>query len=101
MHASHYRMDGSGAHQRRSQRVVLHGALIALTHPVEKGQILWLTNRATKAEQLCKVMYLGPSSGGKSQIGIEFTKPCPDFWRIAFPPEDWTIPDHMTATSDL
>jgi hypothetical protein len=128
MQTSHYRADGSGAHQRRSQRVVLslsimvrsdasaqappfeeatqtlvvnaHGALIALMHRAEKGQTLWLTNRATKAEQLCKVMYLGPVSGGKSQVGIEFIQPCPDFWRIAFPPEDWTLPEQMGVTEN-
>jgi hypothetical protein len=37
----------------------------------------------------CQVTYLGPVSGNKAQIGVEFIKPSPHFWHIAFPPEDW------------
>jgi len=33
---------------------------------------------------------LGPVRGGKAEIGLEFTAPRPTFWRVAFPPEDWT-----------
>lgn len=70
-----------------------HGALLALAGKVEKGQTLRLINQATHQEQLCHVMFLGPSSGGKAKVGVEFKTPSPDFWRIAFPPEDWTIPE--------
>jgi hypothetical protein len=70
-----------------------HGALIALAGKVEKGQTLRLTNRATQEEQLCNVVHVGPVSGGKAQVGVEFKTPSPDFWRIAFPPEDWTAPE--------
>jgi hypothetical protein len=76
-----------------------HGALIALAGKVEKAQILRLTNRATKEVQLCHVVHLGPLSGGKAQVGIEFKSPAPDFWRIAFPPEDWTAPEPEPAVS--
>ena len=78
-----------------------HGALIALAGHVEKGQTLYLTNRTLHAEQLCRVIYVGPISGGKAQIGVEFTKPSPDFWRITFPPEDWTMPEQTPATSKV
>jgi len=36
------------------------------------------------------VAFLGPVRGGKAEIGLEFTAPRPTFWRVAFPPEDWT-----------
>jgi hypothetical protein len=36
------------------------------------------------------VAFLGPVRGGKGEIGLEFTAPRPTFWRVAFPPEDWT-----------
>ena len=75
-----------------------HGALIAIAGKVEKGQTLRLTNRTTHEEQLCHVMYVGPVSGGKAQIGVEFKTPSPDFWHIAFPPEDWTAPEPEPAT---
>jgi hypothetical protein len=35
-------------------------------------------------------VYLGPQQLDKQEIGIEFVKPSPLFWRIAFPPSDWT-----------
>jgi hypothetical protein len=74
-----------------------HGAMIGLAAKIEKGQILRLRNRATQEEQVCKVVYMGPALGGKAQIGVEFTSPVPDFWRIAFPPEDWTVPQQAPA----
>jgi hypothetical protein len=42
------------------------------------------------------VAFLGPVRGGKAEIGLEFTSPHPTFWRVAFPPEDWT-PRHPEA----
>jgi hypothetical protein len=75
-----------------------HGALIGLAAKIEKEQILRLMNRATREEQVCKVVYTGPVLGGKAQIGVEFTSRAPDFWRIAFPPEDWTVPQQAPAT---
>jgi hypothetical protein len=118
---------GPKSGQRRSQRVILsvaitvraegdrgasfeeethtmvvnaHGALIGLIHKVEKGQKLRLTNRATKTELDCQVTYLGPLAGNKAQIGVEFIKPSPHFWHIAFPPEDWTIPEQTPAATN-
>lgn len=73
--------------------VNVHGALILLKGKVVKGQKLRLTNRRTKEEQLCRVATVSPASGGKAQVGIEFLKPSPDFWRISFPPEDWVVPE--------
>ena len=77
-----------------------HGALISLAAKVSKGQKLRMTNRATKAEQLCRVATMYPPSGGKAQIGVEFLTPSPDFWRISFPPEDWAFNEPTPATSD-
>ena len=119
---------GPDASRRRSQRVILslrvivrtedgpkaasfeeethtlvvnaHGALIALEGKVTRGQKLRVTNRATKAEQVCRVASLGATSEGKAQIGIEFLKPSPDFWQISFPPEDWVVPETSSVTSD-
>jgi hypothetical protein len=78
--------------------VNLHGALILLKGKVAKGQKLRLTNRRTKEEQLCQVATVSPGTGGKAQVGVEFLKPSPDFWRISFPPEDWVVPEPSSAT---
>lgn len=94
---------GDASFKEETQTLVVnaHGALIALAGRVEKGQILHLTSRTMHEGQQCRVTYVGPATGGKAQVGVEFTKPSPDFWRIAFPPEDWVVPDQPPATGKV
>ena len=73
-----------------------HGALILLAPPVEEGDRVSLKNKMTGEELLCSVVYLGLIEGGRLQVGIEFTKPSPQFWQVAFPPEDWNAPSKGT-----
>jgi hypothetical protein len=88
------------AFEEETQTLVVnaHGGMIALAAKVGKGQTVRVKNRATNEDQLCKVVYIGPASGGKVQVGIDFTSSSPDFWRIAFPPEDWVVPDPEPST---
>jgi hypothetical protein len=79
--------------------VNLHGALILLAGKVIKGQKLRMKNRVTQVEQLCQVASIGMKSEGKTQVGVEFLKPSPDFWQISFPPEDWAVPDAAPVKS--
>jgi hypothetical protein len=44
----------------------------------------------TKEEQECHVVFLGPVRAGKAEVGLEFSDARPSFWRVAFPPEDWS-----------
>lgn len=107
---------GPDANRRRSQRVILsvpvsvtgttpkgnfseetktlvvnaHGALITLKAKVAQGQQLELKSVSNPEPQSCKVVYIGPTVQGNTQVGIEFTKPAPHFWHVAFPPENWT-----------
>ncbi len=67
-----------------------HGALVLLTARVISGAVIHMRHNKTEEEQECHVAYLGPVRGGKAEIGLEFTTPRPTFWRVAFPPEDWT-----------
>ena len=85
------------AFQEETQTLVVnaHGAMIALAARVVKGQTVRVKNRATQEDEACKVVYLGPVSSGKAQVGVDFTSSAPDFWRIAFPPEDWVLPDPL------
>jgi hypothetical protein len=48
-------------------------------------------NPQTNEQQPARVVYLGPQQSDKQEIGIEFVKPSRMFWRIAFPPPDWTV----------
>jgi len=109
---------GPDANRRRSQRVILsvqvtvsgqgakgkfteetktlvvnaHGALITLAAKVTQGQQMELKSVSNPEPQICKVVYIGPSVQGQTQVGVEFTKPAPHFWHVAFPPENWTPP---------
>jgi hypothetical protein len=80
------------AFQEETQTLIVnaHGALISLAAKVEKRQHLRMRNRTARQEQSCKVVFIGPVANGKTQIGIEFTSPPPEYWHIAFPPEDWS-----------
>ena len=67
-----------------------HGALVLLTARVTSGSMVHMRHNKTEEEQECHVAFLGPVRSGKAEIGLEFTAPRPTFWRVAFPPEDWT-----------
>jgi PilZ domain len=107
---------GPDANRRRSQRVILsvpvtvtgqgakgqfkeetktlvvnaHGALITLAAKVAQGQQLQLKSVSNPETQDCKIVYIGPTVQGQTQVGVEFLKPAPHFWHVAFPPENWT-----------
>lgn len=70
-----------------------HGGLILLTARLISGAVVHMKHNKTEEEQECHVAFLGPVRGGKAEIGLEFTTPRPAFWRVAFPPEDWS-PKH-------
>jgi hypothetical protein len=76
-----------------------HGALIGLDLPVRVGQVIILQNPETGEEQSCRVIRFSPSREGQAEVGIEFLKPAPNFWRVAFPPADW-VPHSPEITSD-
>jgi len=67
-----------------------HGALVLLSNRVTSGGTVHMRHNKTEEEQECHVVFLGPVRNGKAEIGLEFTVPRPTFWRVAFPPEDWT-----------
>lgn len=67
-----------------------HGALVLLSARVTSGCLLTLRNNVTREEQECTVAFLGPVRGNKAEIGLEFSARRPQFWRVTFPPEDWS-----------
>jgi hypothetical protein len=67
-----------------------HGALVLMKARVTSGSKVLLQHKRTQEEQECHVAFLGPVRAGKAEIGLEFSSPRPAFWRVAFPPEDWT-----------
>jgi len=67
-----------------------HGALVLLQARLTSGSLINMQHKRTTEEQECSVVFLGPVRGNKAEIGLEFSVPRPQFWRVAFPPEDWS-----------
>jgi hypothetical protein len=67
-----------------------HGALILLNTRITSGSTLKMLHKGTQEEQECHVVFLGPVRAGRSEIGLEFSGPRPGYWRVAFPPPDWS-----------
>ena len=67
-----------------------HGALVLLATRLTSGSRVVLQHKGTSEQQECSVVFLGPVRGNKAEIGLEFSAPRPQFWRVAFPPEDWS-----------
>ena len=68
-----------------------HGALLLLHMDVAMRDLLTLRNVKTLGEMPCRVVDLGTlSPSGAKEIGVEFVTPSPRFWRVAFPPLDWS-----------
>jgi hypothetical protein len=65
-----------------------HGALICLSQKVEVGQKILIKNPETEEEQFVRVVGTNPREG-RIEVGVEFLRPAPRFWRVAFPPDDW------------
>jgi PilZ domain-containing protein len=75
-----------------------HGALIVVTAPVYRGQRFTLSNVQTNAALECVVAHVDRAPGEQTKVGVEFMLPNQTFWRVAFPPKDWT-PRHPDAKS--
>jgi hypothetical protein len=96
------RVRGTDAHGKAFEEeastlaINAHGALVQLQARLTSGGKVLLQHKHTKEEQECHVVFLGPVRSDKAEIGLEFSAPCPTFWRVAFPPEDWS-PKHPEA----
>jgi hypothetical protein len=79
--------------QEETRTVVLnaHGALVEMGVQLEYGQTVSLKNLKTAESCECNVKVVTSAGAGKFNTALEFAKPNPGFWRISFPPEDWTI----------
>lgn len=73
-----------------------HGALLAVSAPLYRGQRLTLSNIQTKGSLECVVVHIDRFPGEQMKAGVEFLLPNPTFWHVAFPPKDWS-PRHPDA----
>ena len=77
----------------RAQTLVVnaHGALMALAEKVTPKQRLLMQNIDSGEQKECRVVYVKKELTGPTKVAVEFTRPAPTFWRIAYPPADWTV----------
>ena len=71
--------------------VSAHGALISLAANIARDQRLVLQNALSGEEQECRIVFTEKKLTGPKEVGIEFQRPAPNFWRVAFPPADWGL----------
>lgn len=105
-----------GEERRRSQRVLLrvratihvvvqgketalevttlsvstHGALVAIKQHLAVETRLVLEHSGTHERVTCRIVRPPREMPEGFHTALEFISPAPDFWRIAFPPTDWT-----------
>jgi len=91
--------DGPFSEATQTLVVNAHGALLTLAARISQQQTLRLKSPLHPEEQICRVTYVGPTTQGRTQLGVEFTEPAPKFWHIAFPPEDWAPSSEPTRAS--
>ena len=77
-----------------------HGALVLLQARLTSGSSVLMQHKQTQEEQECHVVFLGPVRAGRAEIGLEFSEPRPTFWRVTFPPADWS-PKHPEARTAI
>jgi hypothetical protein len=75
----------------RAQTLVVnaHGALMSLVEKVKPKQRLFMQNVNSGEQKECRVVYVEKELAGPTKVAVEFTRPAPSFWRIAYPPADW------------
>ena len=66
-----------------------HGGLVLLAAKVSTNKFVTLQNPETGKEILARVTALGPRFMGKTEVGVEFIRPAPDFWGVRNQPKDW------------
>jgi hypothetical protein len=75
-----------------------HGGLIRVASVPPLGQKVTLQNTRANQTEEAVVVFIGKAvaKDGKVGVGVEFIKPNASFWRINFPPENWS-PSHPDA----
>ena len=77
---------GAFQEQTCTRSLNAHGLLVALTATMKIGQILIIQNPENWAERRGRVASLGRCYAGRTEVGIEFLEPAPDFWLIPAKP---------------
>ena len=63
-----------------------HGVLVPLAAGLEIGQSVLVQNPENWAERHARVISFGRHYAGRTEVGLEFTSPAPDFWLMETAP---------------
>jgi PilZ domain len=85
--------------ETRTASVNAHGCMVRLAEKVVKGQEVAIVNPKTVEELPCTVTFIGQKESGKTEVGLEFIEPSPQFWRITFPSDDWDPSERKRPTT--
>ena len=70
-----------------------HGGLLELGLPLRAGHKLWIVHPVSGARKASKIVGFRRSQDSDGfLVAFEFDAPTPQFWPVAFPPEDWSSP---------
>ena len=82
--------EGPPFYERTETLVVnAHGALVPLAARVAPMQKLLIQNVESREQQECRIVSVEKDPTGPTRVAVEFTRPVPSFWGIAYPPADW------------
>jgi PilZ domain-containing protein len=73
-----------------------YGAMLLIEAPITKGRRLVLAKGPGDESLECIAVHIGRQMGEKVEVGVKFAQPNPAFWKISFPPSDWS-PRHPDA----
>jgi hypothetical protein len=86
--------DGRSAQvQAFTLAVNAHGGLLESPIKLAANQRILLINPRSGKEVAGRVVGVEGSASAMHEVAVEFDCRSPQFWPIAFPPEDWAIPE--------
>ncbi len=68
-----------------------HGGLLEMSLKVPPGHKLVLANPTLGLRETCRVVRSKSTQDGFYAVAVEFERPSPQFWPIAFAPADWGL----------
>jgi hypothetical protein len=77
--------------QAFTSAVNAHGGLLETPVRLAADQRILLINPYTRNDIGCRVVRVDGPSQDLYEVAFEFDRPNPQFWPIAFPPEDWAV----------
>jgi hypothetical protein len=75
--------------ETRTFVVSAHGCGLSLQTSVLPGDRVVLIHKMSREEIPCRVVMCRQSKTSGWDTGLEFQNTAPNFWHIAFPPDDW------------